>query len=69
MIDTNKLELTAMFNVGEVVTGIQVGHLDEAKPESLLYCTIDGRIGIMYPFHGEENTEFTHLSMLQSELQ
>ena len=64
MTDTSKLESTTIFNVGEVITGIQKGRLDDAKPEAVIYCTIDGRIGMLHPFHGDEEQEMTVLRKL-----
>lgn len=40
--------------MGEIVTSIQSGHLNERRPESIFYSTIDGRVGIFYPFESEE---------------
>ena len=54
MTDTSKLQSTVSFNVGEVITGIQKGRLDGAKPEAVVYCTIDGRVGMLYAFDEDD---------------
>lgn len=40
-------------NMGEVITSIQTGKLDERKPQSIFYSTIDGRIAMFYPFESD----------------
>jgi splicing factor 3B subunit 3 len=57
-----------MFNIGEVVTAIQSGSLNEQKPQLVFYCTIDGRVGIFYPFDVEESRDLTTLKKLEEEL-
>lgn len=54
-----------MFNIGEIVTSIQSGSLNEQKPQLVFYCTVDGRIGIFYPFDVEESKELNFLTKLE----
>lgn len=66
--DCNKLQPLVMFNIGEIVTSIQSGSLNEQKPQLVFYCTVDGRIGIFYPFDVEESKELNFLTRLEEQL-
>lgn len=47
------MESLVSYHIGEIVTAIQCGKIDSRKPDCIFYATIDGRIGMFYPFEGE----------------
>jgi hypothetical protein len=50
----NKLEPIAQFHVGDTVTSLQRAALQPGGSESLLYGTIMGGVGALYPFASKE---------------
>lgn len=60
----NKLESVAMFHVGETITALQRAAMQPGGREVLLYATINGAIGAIYPFNSREDVDFfQHLEM------
>ena len=58
------MESVANYNMGEVVTAVEKGVVDATKPDKIIYVTIDGRVGMFYPFEGEEEDELMRLRQL-----
>jgi len=50
----NKLEAITQFHVGDTVTCLQRATLQPGGGETLLYGTIMGGIGALYPFASKE---------------
>ena len=55
---TAKLEVLCQYYVGEVVTGMTRSSLVAGGAESLIYVTVNGRIGALVPFTSKDDVEF-----------
>ncbi|EFN57738.1 hypothetical protein CHLNCDRAFT_56079 [Chlorella variabilis] len=60
----NKLRTINSFHVGETVTALQRAVLQPGGRELIVYGTINGAIGVLYPFTSKEDCDFfQHLEM------
>ena len=48
------LDSLVNYHIGEIVTAIQSGKIDEKKSAMVFYSTINGRVGAFRPFENEE---------------
>jgi len=55
---TAKMEVLCQYYVGSVVTGMTRSSLVAGGAESLIYVTVDGRIGALVPFTSKDDVEF-----------
>ena len=53
------------YHIGEIPTAIQCGCVDFKKAECIFYSTIDGKVGMFYPFDGDEEEELFILRKLE----
>ena len=59
-----KLEDVVNFNVGDTVTALQRASLQPGAKEVIIYGTVMGQIGCLFPFTSREDVDFfTHLEM------
>lgn len=59
-----KLSTIVNFHVGDTVTALQRAALQPGGHEVLLYATISGAVGALYPFTSREDVDFfSHLEM------
>lgn len=59
-----ELEQMVNFYVGQVVTGLSRMKLTAGGQECIVYSTISGSIGVLYPFSAKEEVDFfTHFEM------
>eukprot|EP00798_Chlamydomonas_sp_ICE-L_P023642 gene23642-9170_t len=60
----NKLEPINNFHVGDTITSMQRASLQPGGQEVIIYATVMGSIGALYPFTSREDVDFfTHLEM------
>jgi splicing factor 3B subunit 3 len=60
----HKLTNLVNFHVGDTVTSLQRSSLQAGGQEIILYSTVMGGIGALYPFMSREDVDFfTHLEM------
>jgi len=60
----HKLQPLINFHVGDIITSIQKTSLSSFGSEVLIYCTINGSIGIFLPIGSKEDVDFiSHLEM------
>ena len=60
----NRLQAICNFHVGESVTSLQRATMQAGGEEVMLYSTISGAIGALYPFSSRETVDsFQHLEM------
>lgn len=60
----NRLQAVANFHVGETVVALQRAAMQPGGRETLLYGTIHGAIGALFPFSSREDVDFfQHLEM------
>ena len=59
-----KLEDVVNFHVGDTVTALQRASLQPGAKEVIIYGTVMGQIGCLFPFTSREDVDFfTHLEM------
>lgn len=54
----NRLQAVANFHVGEAITALQRTTLQLQGREVILYATVNGAIGALYPFTNREDVDF-----------
>ena len=60
----NRLQAISNFHVGEAITAVERATMQEGGRECILYATINGAIGALYPFTSREHVDFfQHLEM------
>ncbi|GLC59841.1 hypothetical protein PLESTB_001541500 [Pleodorina starrii] len=60
----HKLEELVKFHVGDTITSLQRAEMQAGGQEVLLYSTVLGGIGVLYPFTNREDVDFfSHLEM------
>lgn len=55
---SQKFDTVAAFHVGEIVTSLQKATLKPGGPESLIYTTLSGTLGMLVPFASQEDRDF-----------
>ncbi|KAG2485365.1 hypothetical protein HYH03_015856 [Edaphochlamys debaryana] len=60
----HKLEEVVKFHVGDTITSLQRAEMQAGGQEVLIYSTVMGAIGVLYPFTNREDVDFfSHLEM------
>eukprot|EP00198_Chlamydomonas_reinhardtii_P011963 XP_001701300.1 nuclear pre-mRNA splicing factor, component of splicing factor 3b [Chlamydomonas reinhardtii] len=60
----HKLEELVKFHVGDTITALQRAEMQAGGQEVLVYSTVMGAIGVVYPFTSREDVDFfSHLEM------
>jgi splicing factor 3B subunit 3 len=60
----NRLQSISNFHVGEAITAVERATMQEGGHEFILYATINGAVGALYPFTSKEHVDFfQHLEM------
>ncbi|GFH30321.1 CPSF_A domain-containing protein, partial [Haematococcus lacustris] len=60
----HKLQAITNFHIGDTITAMQRAALQPGGQEVIVYGTVMGAIGVLYPFSSKEDADFfTHLEM------